>query len=130
MSKIYDYLIIGAGPAGMTGAIETSKAGLSVLVLDQAASAGSQIYRNLGQAKPQQAFVLGADYLAGRSLLAEFMAVNCYYKPQAQVWHIETHERGFYCECFDKWGTHYLCGKPFVISPWGYGEAYGYTRLA
>ena len=95
MNKIYDYLIIGAGPAGMAGAIEASKAALSVLVLDQASSAGGQIYRNLGQTKPQQAFVLGNDYLAGRPLLAEFMAANCDYKPQAQVWHIETHEQGF-----------------------------------
>ena len=63
MSKIYDYLIIGAGPAGMTGAIETSKAGLSVLVLDQAASAGGQIYRNLGQATASFCF---SGRLSGR----------------------------------------------------------------
>ena len=62
MHKIYDYLVIGAGPAGMAAAIEASKAGLSVLVLDQAASAGGQIYRNLAQASDQQTKLLGPDF--------------------------------------------------------------------
>jgi len=95
MNKIYDYLVIGAGPAGMAAAIEASKAGLCVLVLDQAANAGGQIYRNLGQVGSQQAKVLGADYLAGKPLLAQFMAAQCDYQPLAQVWHIEAHEKGF-----------------------------------
>ena len=95
MHKIYDYLVIGAGPAGMAAAIEASKAGLSVLVLDQAASAGGQIYRNLAQASDQQTKLLGPDYVAGKPLLARFMAVNCDYQPLVQVWHIETHEHGF-----------------------------------
>ena len=95
MHKIYDYLVIGAGPAGMAAAIEASKAGLSVLVLDQAASAGGQIYRNLAQASDQQTKLLGPDYVAGKPLLERFMAANCDYQPLVQVWHIETHEHGF-----------------------------------
>ena len=94
MNKVYDYLVIGAGPAGMAAAIEASNAGLCVLVLDQAASAGGQIYRNLGQVGSQQAKVLGSDYLAGKPLLAQFMAANCDYQPMAQLWHIEAHEKG------------------------------------
>jgi hypothetical protein len=113
MSKVYDYLVIGAGPAGMSAAIEASNAGLSVLVLDQAASAGGQIYRNLcwqgqsgQQAQPgqldqankagsEQEKILGPDYVAGKPLLAQFMAANCDYQPLAQVWHMEVHEKGF-----------------------------------
>ena len=95
MSKVYDYLVIGAGPAGMAAAIEASNAGLCVLVLDQAENAGGQIYRNLGQVGIQQARVLGPDYLVGKPLLAEFMAANCDYQPMAQLWHIEAHEKGF-----------------------------------
>jgi len=95
MNKIYDYLVIGAGPAGMSAAIEASKAGLCVLVLDQAASAGGQIYRNLGQAGSKQAKVLGPDYVSGKPLLARFMAAKCDYQPLVQVWHIEAHEKGF-----------------------------------
>jgi succinate dehydrogenase/fumarate reductase flavoprotein subunit len=54
MSKVYEYLVIGAGPAGMSAVIEASNAGLRVLVLDQAASAGGQIYRNLCQVRGSQ----------------------------------------------------------------------------
>jgi thioredoxin reductase/bacterioferritin-associated ferredoxin len=95
MSKVYDYLVIGAGPAGMSAAIEASHAGLSVLVLDQAASAGGQIYRNLCQVRGSQEKILGPDYVAGKPLLAQFMAANCDYQPLVQVWHIEVHKQGF-----------------------------------
>tara|TARA_B110000503_G_scaffold120317_1_gene182869 strand:+ start:2509 stop:3894 length:1386 start_codon:yes stop_codon:yes gene_type:complete len=95
MHKSYDYLVVGAGPAGMSAAIEASKAGLSVLVLDQAANAGGQIYRNLGLSSDQQTKLLGPDYVAGKPLLARFMAAKCDYQPSVQVWHIETHELGF-----------------------------------
>jgi NADPH-dependent 2,4-dienoyl-CoA reductase/sulfur reductase-like enzyme len=95
MSKVYDCLVIGAGPAGMSAAIEASNAGLRVLVLDQAASAGGQIYRNLCQVRGSQEKILGPDYVAGKPLLAQFMAANCDYQPLAQVWHMEVHEKGF-----------------------------------
>jgi NADPH-dependent 2,4-dienoyl-CoA reductase/sulfur reductase-like enzyme len=95
MDKDYDYLVIGAGPAGMAAAIEASQVGLKVLVLDQAASAGGQIYRNLGHSLKQQVQVLGPDYVAGKPLLAKFMAANCDYIALAQVWHIEAHGQGY-----------------------------------
>jgi len=94
-AAVYDYLVIGAGPAGMAASIEASKAGLKVLVLDQEATAGGQIYRNLGQTHPQQENVLGRDYVAGKPLLAEFMACQAEYRPGVQVWHIEAHAKGF-----------------------------------
>lgn len=95
MAQIYDYLVIGAGPAGMAAAIEASNTGLSVLVLDQASSAGGQIYRNLAHADKQQTSVLGSNYRAGKPLLERFMAANCDYQSLVQVWHIETHAKGF-----------------------------------
>jgi len=41
LSKIYDVLIIGGGPAGTTAAIYTSRAGLKTLVIDKGLTAGS-----------------------------------------------------------------------------------------
>ena len=41
-SKHYDVVIIGAGPAGLTAAIYTSRAGLSTVVIDES-SAGGQV---------------------------------------------------------------------------------------
>ncbi|NKC52351.1 NAD(P)-binding protein [Ochrobactrum cytisi] len=40
-----DLAIVGAGPAGMAAALEVADAGFSVLVVDEQASAGGQIFR-------------------------------------------------------------------------------------
>ncbi|MDC9719435.1 MAG: NAD(P)/FAD-dependent oxidoreductase [Gammaproteobacteria bacterium] len=95
MTQIYDYLVVGAGPAGMAAAIEASHAGLKVLVLDQAAAAGGQIFRNVGHSCAAQEQVLGPDYGLGKPLLQAFMAAPCDYRPLAQVWNIEPHAQGF-----------------------------------
>ena len=101
MTTVYDYLIVGAGPAGMAAAIEAADASLSVLVLDQGSSAGGQIYRHLEKASKAQLESLGADYAAGKPLLAAFKASfshsngHCKYIAQAQVWHLESHAEGF-----------------------------------
>jgi len=95
MTQVYDYLVVGAGPAGMAAAIEASHAGLTVLVLDQAATAGGQIYRNVGHSSTAQERVLGPDYSLGKPLLKAFMAASCDYQPLAQVWNIEPHAQGF-----------------------------------
>ena len=41
--KIYDLIIIGAGPAGMSAAIYAKRAMLEVLVLEKEAMSGGQI---------------------------------------------------------------------------------------
>ena len=40
-----DLLVLGAGPAGVAAALEASAHGLDVILLDEAASAGGQVYR-------------------------------------------------------------------------------------
>lgn len=81
-----DLLIIGAGPAGMAAAIEACGLGLSVTVLDEQASPGGQIYRDVRLADPQRLAVLGADYQAGLALVERFLACGARYIPQASVW--------------------------------------------
>ena len=130
MAQIYDYLVIGAGPAGMAAAIEASNTGLSVLVLDQASSAGGQIYRNLAHADKQQTSVLGSNYRAGKPLLERFMAANCDYQSLVQVWHIETHAKGIFGGSHRRRRNKKLSYKSFVISSWGHGKAHGCSRLA
>lgn len=46
-----DVLVVGAGPAGMAGALSAARAGLEVLVVDEQARAGGQIFR-----RPPEAF--------------------------------------------------------------------------
>ena len=66
----HDLIIIGAGPAGMAAALTAAKLGLSTALLDEQASPGGQIYRNVTQATPDAAKVLGPDYLHGQTLAA------------------------------------------------------------
>ena len=45
MSSAFDLIVIGAGPAGCRAALAASRHGVSVLLIDEAAAAGGQVYR-------------------------------------------------------------------------------------
>lgn len=83
-----DLLIIGAGPAGMSAAIEARRHGLSVAVLDEQRSPGGQIYRHIGDSDPQRLAILGADYQAGLALSDAFVACGAQYIAGAAVWQV------------------------------------------
>lgn len=64
--------IIGAGPAGISAAIEAAKLGAPVTMIDENPKAGGQIYRQLPDAFiVQDINQMGRDYLEGRKLLEE-----------------------------------------------------------
>ena len=84
----YDVAIIGAGPAGMAAAVETARAGLSTVLLDEQGSPGGQIYRSVEQAGSRRLEVLGGDYAEGRKLAGEFRESNADYLPGATVWNV------------------------------------------
>ncbi|WP_051916867.1 MULTISPECIES: FAD-dependent oxidoreductase [unclassified Serratia (in: enterobacteria)] len=44
-TRNYDLVIVGAGPAGLTAALQADKAGLHVAVVDEQAASGGQIFR-------------------------------------------------------------------------------------
>jgi NADPH-dependent 2,4-dienoyl-CoA reductase/sulfur reductase-like enzyme/bacterioferritin-associated ferredoxin len=96
MPRDADVIVIGAGPAGMSAAVELSAAGLSVIVLDMNASPGGQIYRaveaNLNEgASHGLANALGAAYSAGQPLVAQFrVQSNIDYRPNTVVWELRT----------------------------------------
>ncbi len=54
MKGKYDALVIGAGPAGLACSAELAARGLDVAVLDEQASPGGQIYRNITKASAKQ----------------------------------------------------------------------------
>ncbi|WP_349295503.1 NAD(P)/FAD-dependent oxidoreductase (plasmid) [Thioclava sp. 'Guangxiensis'] len=95
MTTTIDLCIIGAGPAGMAAAIEACALGLSVLVLDEAADAGGQIWRDIARATSQRLRSLGPDYAKGRVQYDVFKGCGCDYRPSSTVWHIEALEPGF-----------------------------------
>ena len=103
--KHYDIAIIGAGPAGMAAAIESARAGLSTLVLDEQRAPGGQIYRSIEQADARRLEILGPDYAVGLSLAEEFRASGAVYAPSATVWNVTRDRRidysryGRSCNC-------------------------------
>ncbi|MBV9782537.1 MAG: FAD-dependent oxidoreductase [Acidisphaera sp.] len=67
-----DVAIVGAGPAGLSAALEAAQAGARVIVVDEYSKPGGQYFR-----QPQARFgkvnetVLGKSFAAGRKLIAE-----------------------------------------------------------
>lgn len=67
MDKIYDLIIIGAGPAGLTASIYASRAGLDFIVIDKSFVVGGQIMNTY-----EIENYPGLDLLSGMELSAKF----------------------------------------------------------
>lgn len=89
MKNKYDAIVIGAGPAGLACSAEMAARGLDVAVLDEQASPGGQIYRNITKATPRQHSILGSDYTEGLDLIKAFKEAQIDYLPQTRVWQAE-----------------------------------------
>jgi len=88
MREKIDLAIIGAGPAGMAAAVEASRFGLSVIVLDENRAPGGQIYRRIESAPPELFTILGKDYAHGQALVADFRGCAARYMGGALVWNL------------------------------------------
>ncbi|MFK7862175.1 MAG: FAD-dependent oxidoreductase [Granulosicoccus sp.] len=88
MLSVFDIVVLGAGPAGISAATEAARRGASVCLLDEQNSAGGQIYRNVGYTSKAQAKILGKDYLSGLSLVEELQRSNVTYRPRVTVWQV------------------------------------------
>lgn len=89
MKTKYDAIVIGAGPAGLACSAELANRGLDVAVLDEQASPGGQIYRNITQATPRQHAILGSDYTDGLEVIKAFKEADVDYLPLSRVWQAE-----------------------------------------
>lgn len=88
MHSHFDVVVVGAGPAGMSAAIQAAKHGATVCLLDEQLRAGGQIYRNVSNTKPTQAKILGKDYLAGRKLVQELEQTSVDHRAGVTVWNV------------------------------------------
>jgi NADPH-dependent 2,4-dienoyl-CoA reductase/sulfur reductase-like enzyme len=80
----YDLIIVGAGPAGVSAAIEATARGLSVLCLDEATTPGGRIWQAL-ERRP----AADADDVAAQETLRAFRACPVDARFSASVWAIE-----------------------------------------
>ena len=70
--KRYELLVIGAGPAGLSAAVEAAKAGMKVAVFDENTGPGGQLFKQIHKffgSKEHHAKVRG--FAIGQKLLAE-----------------------------------------------------------
>ena len=96
MRRRVDVLIVGAGPAGMSAAIVARRYGLDVLVVDEQAAPGGQIWRGVeAAAGTQRAAILGKSYEEGLAVVSRFRASAVAYEPETQVWQVEPGPRAF-----------------------------------
>jgi NADPH-dependent 2,4-dienoyl-CoA reductase/sulfur reductase-like enzyme len=79
-----DLIIIGAGPAGVSAALETTARGLSVTVLDENPGPGGRIWQALETRE-----VKDSDDEVGLALLRQFRACPADTRYRATVWAIE-----------------------------------------
>ncbi len=85
----FDLAIIGAGPAGMAAAREAADLGLAVVLLDEQARPGGQIYRDVERAGPVRGDILGEDYTAGTRLTQALLHDRIRHIAGAVLWAIE-----------------------------------------
>ena len=96
MSEAFDLLVIGAGPAGMSAAVRADALGLRVGVLDEQATPGGQIWRNVERlVSRDHADRRVTDYAEGAKVTAAFRTSGATYLPGATVWHVEIGFRVF-----------------------------------
>ena len=70
-----DVLVLGAGPAGMGAAVEASRCGLGVTIVDESVLPGGQIYRAVAPELPiRDSAKMGEDFPEGERLRAELAA--------------------------------------------------------
>ena len=90
LADTYDLVIVGAGPAGLSAATVAAGHPLSVLLIDENASVGGQIYRAITTTPTQNKTVLGQDYWRGATLANQFLQSAVTYLPQAVVWSVRS----------------------------------------
>ena len=85
----YDVVVIGAGPAGLAASATIAEAGLSVLLLDENAGPGGQVWRAIASTPVTERSHLGADYWAGANLFGEVRSSGAEIIQRATVWSLD-----------------------------------------
>ncbi|WP_246686896.1 FAD-dependent oxidoreductase [Mesorhizobium sp. B2-4-19] len=91
MNDLWDAIVIGAGPAGMTAAATLSEGGSRTLVIDEQSTPGGQVYRAVERNADNAALlaVLGADYAGGAALTVRLRASAAELHFDTSAWRID-----------------------------------------
>ncbi|SCY78246.1 NAD(P)/FAD-dependent oxidoreductase [Desulfoluna spongiiphila] len=85
----WDLVVIGAGPAGLSAAAAAAECGLEVVLLDEQAFAGGQIYRSVDAPGAKGRFLQKEDRAEGLRILRRFQKSGAAYEPRSTVWFAE-----------------------------------------
>ncbi len=105
-----DLIIVGAGPSGMSAARMAADGGLRVLLLDEQAQPGGQIYRNVGQNRASRGW-LGAEYASGARLVDALDHPRVTVESGATVWRLEAGPR----VVWSRGGASHIAAAPHVL---------------
>ncbi|MFE1599929.1 FAD-dependent oxidoreductase [Methylobacterium sp. ID0610] len=86
---VYDVVVIGAGPAGLAATATAARAGLAVLLLDENAGPGGQVWRAVTTTPLAAREALGADFWAGEELVRAVRASGAEVIQRATVWSLD-----------------------------------------
>lgn len=91
MSTMWDAIVIGAGPAGMSAASRLAESGAKVLLIDEQTEPGGQIYRAAERNRSRSLLrhALGAEYQRGEALVARLRASGATLKLATSVWRVD-----------------------------------------
>ncbi|MEU9859746.1 NAD(P)/FAD-dependent oxidoreductase [Streptomyces sp. NPDC047971] len=113
-SGAYDVVVVGAGPAGLAGAVAAAERGLSVALLDGDAGLGGQFYRqpaaSLGAARPE---ALHHDWAAFDGLRRRWEASDGVHLPRHHVWTVVSERTAVPGAGADRasWAVHAVTGS-------------------
>lgn len=118
LPDVFDVIVVGAGPAGMSAAIEASTHGARVLLLDEQPAPGGQIYRGVAGAAQRRLELLGPDYAAGRALTDALRAAvgnraaTLHHVVGAAVWQVTPGREVHYLH---EGRSHAVCATQIVL---------------
>jgi thioredoxin reductase/bacterioferritin-associated ferredoxin len=113
MSAMLDVIVLGAGPAGAAAAVEAARRGLQVLVLDEAATAGGQVYRTapgicVRKATPERKL--------GDALRATLAAARVDMRFGHRVWQVERDAGTFAVHAVHDAGPVTLSARALIVA--------------
>lgn len=112
MERQTDLIVVGAGPAGLAAACSASRCGLEVVVVDEQASPGGQLFRNI-ETPLGQSMLDPRERDAGLALAKDFRSSGVDYSPNTIVWGLEPRK----VSCTTAGRTKIFPAQSVVVAP-------------
>ena len=111
MKDVFDIIVIGSGPAGLSTSLTANELGLKVLVIDEQSQVGGQIYKSIGKNLDGKKNFLGKDYLKGQHLYERFISSGIEHWLETSVWQITENQE----VCFKRNGLTGIIKSKFIV---------------